>query len=301
MTFESYLDRMKKARKQAQERLEAELPKAKLLLERTLETTNAVTAKTASVVSEGCGQAMDKARQSIENGDLQRAGQRLRGAGMASQKAIIEAKRKTQELMRKPEAISSDSAVDQSAEESSIKNAIGKMRGRDKIGLTGEYLATAGGAAAGVAVAGSIAGAAGATTLLGSTGLAGMLGGVFVTATPVGWVLGSAALLGAAGYGVTKMIRSGSEQERVRREFIERQTERLLELEDARVSQGEKVELGQLMALILAAGVLDQADASRMVDLVDAGKLPVALALERVRSLALESQLIEVKSVPSAH
>lgn len=163
---------------------------------------------------------------------------------MASQKAIIEAKRKTQELMRKPEAISSDSAVDQSAEESSIKNAIGKMRGRDKIGLTGEYLATAGGAAAGVAVAGSIAGAAGATTLLGSTGLAGMLGGVFVTATPVGWVLGSAALLGAAGYGVTKMIRSGSEQERVRREFIERQTERLLELEDAGYLKAKRLSWG---------------------------------------------------------
>ena len=104
-----------------------------------------------------------------------------------------------------------------------------------------------------------------------------------------------------AGYGIAKLIRSGSEQDRVRREFIERQTERLLALEGAQAPQDEKVELGQLMALTLAAGVLDQVDASRMVDLVDAGKLPVALALERVRSLALESQLIEVNAVPSAH
>lgn len=300
MAIESYLERIKKARQSAQERIEAELPKAKVLLERSLETTSALTAKTAIAVSESCNNAVDKAKQSLESGDLQRAGERLKEAGAASQKAIIEAKRKAQELLRKPLPPASDTQVDQ-PQEAAIRSAIEKMRGRDRVGLVSEHLAAAGGAAAGVAAAGTIAGAAGATTLLGSTGLAGMLGGVFVTATPVGWVLGSAALMGAAGYGIAKLIRSGSEQDRVRREFIERQTERLLALEGAQAPQDEKVELGQLMALTLAAGVLDQADASRMVDLVDAGKLPVALALERVRSLALESQLIEVNAVPSAH
>ena len=298
MAIESYLERIKKARQSAQERIEAELPKAKVLLERSLETTSALTAKTASAVSESCNNAVDKAKQSLESGDLQRAGERLKEAGAASQKAIIEAKRKAQELLRKPLPPASDTQVDQ-PQEAAIRSAIEKMRGRDRVGLVSEHLAAAGGAAAGVAAAGTIAGAAGATTLLGSTGLAGMLGGVFVTATPVGWVLGSAALMGAAGYGIAKLIRSSSEQDRVRREFIERQTERLLALEGAQAPQDEKVELGQLMALTLAAGVLDQADASRMVDLVDAGKLPVALALERMRSLAFESQLIEVNPGPS--
>ena len=298
MALDSYLERLKKAGKLAQDRIEAELPKAKVLLDRALVTTSEVTAKTASVVSDSCSQAVDKAKQSLENGDLQRAGERLKEAGLASQKAIIEAKRKAQELMRKPDSSGADSEGDQS-EEASIRNAIEKMSGRDKVGLAGEHLAAAGGAAAGVAAAGTIAGAAGATTLLGSTGLAGMFGGVFVTATPVGWVLGSAVVMGAAGYGIAKLIRSGSEQDRVRQEFIQRQTERLMALEEAKAPQDEKVELGQLMALTLDAGVLDQADASRMVDLVDAGKLPVALALERMRSLALESQLIEVNPGPS--
>ena len=287
MAKESYLERIKKARGLAQERLEAELPKAKVLLERSREATSALTAKTATAVSESCNNALDKVKQSLDSDDPQRAGERLKEAGAASQKAIIEAKRKAQELLRKPLPPASDTHVDQ-PQEAAIRSAIEKRRGRDRVGLVSEHLAAAG----------AIAGAAGATTLLGSTGLAGMLGGVFVTATPVGWVLGSAALMGAAGYGIAKLIRSGSEHDRVRQEFIQRQTERLRALEDARALQDEKVELGQLMALTLAAGVLDQTDASRTVDLVATGKLPVALALERVRSLALESQLIELNNGP---
>ena len=78
MAIESYLERIKKARQSAQERIEAELPKAKVLLERSLETTSALTAKTASAVSESCNNAVDKAKQSLESGDLQRAGERLK-------------------------------------------------------------------------------------------------------------------------------------------------------------------------------------------------------------------------------
>lgn len=176
-----------------------------------------------------------------------------------------------------------------------IRQAMEKVRGRDRLGLAGEHLATAGGVAAGVAVAGSIAGAAGATTLLGSTSLAGVLGGVLVTTTPVGWVIGSAAVMGAAGYGIAKLIRSGSEQDRLRKAFIERQAHRLMGLETAPAAQDEKIELSQLIALTLAAGVLEQDVARRMVNLVNAGKLPASLALERVRAIALAEGVVELK------
>ena len=49
-----------------------------------------------------------------------------------------------------------------------INKAIQKLKNKDKIGVVGEGLATAGSAAAGVAAAGTIASAAGATTLLGA-------------------------------------------------------------------------------------------------------------------------------------
>lgn len=98
-------------------------------------------------------------------------------------------------------------------------------------GVAGEHLAAIGGVVGGIAVAGTVAGTAGATTLLGSGALASALGGVFVTTTPVGWVVGSAALLGAAGYGIAKMIRSGSSQDQMRKEVILRLRQRLEVLE----------------------------------------------------------------------
>ncbi|HCF7393616.1 TPA: hypothetical protein NIJ95_003768 [Pseudomonas aeruginosa] len=294
MTNDSYLDRIKKARQITQERLVAELPRAKLLLEKTAETTSALTTKAAASVAEGCASAVEKAKQSLESEEIQQVGRCLREAGTTSQKAIIEARQKAQALLRG--TVFSEAKPDADApDEAAIKQAIEKMHGRDRLGLAGEHLAAAGGAAAGVAAAGSIASAAGATTLLGSTTLASMLGGVFVTTTPVGWVIGSAAVMGAAGYGIAKLVRSGSEQDRLRKAFIERQTQRLMDLETVRAPLDEKVELSQLIALTLAAGVLEQDAARRMVDLVNAGKLPTSLALERVRAIALATELIEQK------
>ncbi|MER0561914.1 hypothetical protein AAA518_10295 [Pseudomonas aeruginosa] len=294
MANDSYLDRIKKARQIAQERLAAELPRAKLLLEKSAATTSELTTKAVASVAETCTNAVEKAKQSLESEGIQHAGECLKEAGSASQKAMIEARQKAQALMRKS-AVSAAKPDIEATDEVAIKQAVEKMRGRDKLGLAGEQLAAVGGAAAGVAAAGSIAGAAGATTLLGSTTLAGMLGGVFVTTTPVGWVIGSAAVMGAAGYGIAKLVRSGSEQDRRRDAFIERQTQRLTDLEAAHAPQDEKIELNQLIASTLTAGVLEQGAVRRMMGLVNAGKLPASLALERVRAIALAKDSIELK------
>ncbi len=104
-------------------------------------------------------------------------------------------------------------------EDPKVRAALDKLKGRDRVGVMGEGAALLGGAGAGAALAGSAAGMAGATTLLGSTSLASLLGGVFVTTTPIGWVVGSAAVAGAAGYGIAKLIRSGSKQDQLRGEL----------------------------------------------------------------------------------
>lgn len=84
-----------------------------------------------------------------------------------------------------------------------------KSSPNDKIGVLGELGVTGIGIGTGVAASGTIASAAGASTLLGSSTLGSLLGGMFVTTTPFGWVVGSAVAAGALAYGATKLVRSG--------------------------------------------------------------------------------------------
>ena len=90
-------------------------------------------------------------------------------------------------------------------------SALEKMKRspRDRIGVLGELGVTGLGAAAGAAVSGAAAGAAGAATLAGSTTLGSILGGVFVTTTPIGWIIGSVTAGAGLGYAASKLVRSG--------------------------------------------------------------------------------------------
>lgn len=90
--------------------------------------------------------------------------------------------------------------------------ALGQMKRspRDRVGRLGSIGMTGIGTAGGAAASGKIAAAAGASTILGSTTLGNLLGGVFVAATPVGWIIGSALAGGAIAYGAVRLVRSGS-------------------------------------------------------------------------------------------
>jgi len=91
-----------------------------------------------------------------------------------------------------------------------------KKSPRDRVGILGEFGATGLGIGAGAGVAGATASAAGVATLFGSSTLASALGGVFVTTTPVGWVVGSIALGGTVGYGISKLVSSGGKNDAIK-------------------------------------------------------------------------------------
>ncbi|MBX6151908.1 hypothetical protein ISD38_24410 [Pseudomonas aeruginosa] len=168
------------------------------------------------------------------------------------------------------------------SEHSKVRIALDKLKGRDRVGVIGEGAAVLGGASAGVALAGSAAGAAGATTLLGSTSLASLLGGVFVTTTPIGWVLGSAAVAGAAGYGIAKLIQSGGKQDQRRGELSDRIAARLVEHSQSATGG----ELETLLAAALETGAVSTASGQKMRAQIDDGLLSVELALLRLRAIA---------------
>lgn len=177
---------------------------------------------------------------------------------------------------------------DADSESIKVANAIAQLKGRDCVGVVGEGAVVACSTVAGAALSGVAAGAVGATSLLGSTSLAGLLGGVFVTTTPVGWVIGSAAIAGAAGYGVVKLIRSGSHQDRVRAEVSKRLGLRLAYNAET-PSADERDELVRLTVMATDSGMLSLQSAAKMVGLVDAGALSLNLALQRTRALVEQS------------
>ena len=112
-------------------------------------------------------------------------------------------------------------------------SALEKMKNSppDILGILGVIGVTGLGTAAGIAASGTIAGALGATTLLESTTLAALLGGIFVTTTPVGWIVGSAFAAGTLAFGTGWLIKSGARSDTIREMNINDLKDRLLQLQ----------------------------------------------------------------------
>jgi hypothetical protein len=178
------------------------------------------------------------------------------------------------------------SATEPESKSDELKQVINKLKGKDKIGLFGEGLAVTGGGAAGVAAASTLASAAGASTLLGSTSLASVLGGTFVAVTPVGWIIGSAVVAGAAGYGISKLVRSGSKQDQVREQLIKIFESRLTALNKIEIQNFPLEELNQLLPIVIRKGLISEEQGERMVGLIESGALKAEIALQRLKSLS---------------
>ena len=170
-------------------------------------------------------------------------------------------------------------------EANQLNDVIAKLKGKDKVGVAGEALATVGGGAAGIAAASTLASAAGATTILGSSSLASVLGGTLVATTPIGWVIGAAVVVGAAGYGITKLVRSGSKQDQVRKQLIKSLETRLANLNKNETNEFPLNSLNQLLPIVIENGLISEEQAERMVDLIESGCLKAEIALQRIKSL----------------
>ena len=162
---------------------------------------------------------------------------------------------------------------------------IGKLKGKDKVGVAGDALAAVGGAAGGVAAASTIASVAGASTLLGSTSLASTLGGIFVASTPVGWVIGSAIVAGAAGYGISKLVRSGGKQDHIREQLIKKMELRLEALKKDKRNELNLTELSQLLIVAIEKDLISELKAKSMISLIENGSLDPDIAIQRLKSL----------------
>ena len=101
----------------------------------------------------------------------------------------------------------------------------------DKGRILGDAGITVAGGLLGVAAAGTLASAAGATSIFGISTAASWLGITVVSATPIGWIIGSAAAAGAVVYGVSRLIHDGGLAEGRKRELLQKYREEIRTME----------------------------------------------------------------------
>jgi hypothetical protein len=123
------------------------------------------------------------------------------------------------------------------------------------------------------------------------------MGGVFVTATPVGWVVGCALAAGALGYGISRLVRSGAEAD-ITRERLRKSIQADLNRKHAGHGQSpEQFEKGvnELILLLERAtktNLISLEVADRILSLVRQSKLPVALAVRRIRAVIMHAHVV---------
>ncbi len=173
----------------------------------------------------------------------------------------------------------------------------------DKGRILGDIGITVVGTGLGVAAASSAAAAVGATTILGSTALGSALGGIFVAATPVGWVLGSAAAAGAAAYTVSRLIRNGGMSEGKKAELLNRYREeaRLVAAKEEAGSITDSDRTKFIVALrdLISKDLIPPDVAFRFVEQVERGGLPISQAFALIGDLLSEVDLGEKPATAS--
>ena len=164
-----------------------------------------------------------------------------------------------------------------------------KRSPRDRLGILGELGATGIGVTAGVAISGTAASVAGVATLAGSTTLASVLGGIFVTATPVGWVFGAAVVGGSLAYAATKAIKSGSKADHLRVRTIREIEERIRSLRDAaRNDDTDNQKFAEIISSVQILVVnhrLTQAKGTEILAAVEAKHIGVSEAFDLLQTL----------------
>jgi hypothetical protein len=144
------------------------------------------------------------------------------------------------------------------------------------------------GAGLGAASAATIAGAAGATTVLGSTSLASAL--PFVAAsTPIGWVVGSAAVAGFMVYSLVRLARGGGLAEGRKLELLNQYRQREKELA-AKETAGDITDSDRTRFIISLREIIDKDairpdQAFRLIEQVEAGRISLAQAFSTLQMM----------------
>lgn len=164
-----------------------------------------------------------------------------------------------------------------------------KKSPRDRIGFLGELGATGLGGVAGAGIASATASAAGVATLFGSSTLASVLGGVFVTTTPVGWIVGSIALGGAVGHGISKLVSSGGKSNAIKEMNIRELKERITKLNNqSQYSSNPDDKMGKIIEgiqLLIKNNKISQEESTDLLAGIEKGNITIDFAFNTIQDI----------------
>ena len=155
--------------------------------------------------------------------------------------------------------------------------------------LFGDIGITALGGALGAAAGGTVATAAGVTSIWGITTAASWLGLSVVSATPVGWIAGTAIASSAAVYGISRLIRDGAYTEgkiaELKRELEDRINEINAKEKASTVSESDLTEFSIFLKEPLEKGLLNSEKASKLIWAVEQGRMEISTAYQLIGDL----------------
>jgi len=163
----------------------------------------------------------------------------------------------------------------------------------DKIGILGKLGIATTGATAGALGASTVASAVGATTLFGSSTLASIAGGILVTTTPLGWVIGTAAAGTAAAYGISKLLESGATNDERKRVSISQIKKKIDDYarDSKKESSSNKInKVAGAYAILLENDLITQEKVSSILSGIEDGKLDADYALSLAQDMINEVQ-----------
>ena len=152
----------------------------------------------------------------------------------------------------------------------------------DKIRILGDSGITLIGAGLGAAGAGTLANAFGATSIFGVTTVARLVGVTALTATPVGWVIGSTLAAGALTWGISRMIRGGGLSEGRKLQLLQKYREEVKNTE-AKERSGDIVDSDRTRFILSLRELIDKnlippGKAFKLIEQVEQGRITLSQA-----------------------
>lgn len=162
----------------------------------------------------------------------------------------------------------------------------------DKLGILGDVGIVAVGTGLGALGAGAVATAAGATAIPVLTAVGSWAGLTLVAATPVGWVLGTAAAGGAAAYGISRLVKGSGYTEGKKKAMLIQYKERKKEMEAkeraSTIEDTDRTKFHIALKEPLKLNLISAEDAQDLIKAVEGGFIPLSEAYQRVQDLISE-------------